>query len=256
MRAAHDLPLTRREREVPARYNLHVATDTLTALLVEDDARLAALTRDYLEGHGVVVTVASDGRRGLAEALARRYDVVLLDLLLPELPGLEVCRQLRARSDVPIVVLTARGEEADRVMGLELGADDYLAKPFSPRELLARIRAVVRRARGQVGPGLEVVRVGELVVDAGARTATYRGEVVPLTSYEFSLLKALAERAGRVLSREQLMEIAKGNAEESFDRSIDVHVSRLRHKLGDDPKRPRLLKTVRGAGYVLAIESP
>jgi DNA-binding response OmpR family regulator len=229
-------------------------SDTLTALLIEDDARLAALTREYLEGHGVVVTVASDGRRGLAEALARRPDVVLLDLMLPELSGLEVCRELRARSDVPIVVLTARGEEADRVMGLELGADDYLPKPFSPRELLARIRAVVRRARGQAGPALSVVRVGQLVVDPGARTASYRGRPLALTGYEFALLKALAERAGRVLSREQLMEIAKGSAEESFDRSIDVHVSRLRHKLGDDPKRPALLKTVRGVGYLLAAE--
>ncbi|MFL5302938.1 MAG: response regulator transcription factor [Anaeromyxobacteraceae bacterium] len=201
----------------------------LTALLVEDDARLAALTREYLEGHGVVVTVASDGRRGLAEALAHRPDVVLLDLMLPELHGLEVCRQLRSRSDVPIIVLTARGEEADRVMGLELGADDYLAKPFSPRELLARMRAVVRRA-------------------------TYAGRELALTGYEFTLLEALAKRAGRVLSREQLMEMAKGSAEESFDRSIDVHVSRLRHKLGDDPKRPRLLKTVRGAGYLLAAD--
>jgi two-component system, OmpR family, response regulator len=226
----------------------------LTALLVEDDARLAALTREYLETHGVVVTVASDGRRGLAEALGRRYDVVLLDLMLPEKHGLEVCRELRSRSDVPIVVLTARGEEADRVMGLELGADDYLAKPFSPRELLARIRAVVRRARGHAGPSLDVVRVGKLVVDPGARRATYAGRELALTGYEFGLLKALAERAGRVLTREQLMEIAKGSAEESFDRSIDVHVSRLRHKLGDDPKRPRLLKTVRGAGYLLAAE--
>jgi DNA-binding response OmpR family regulator len=226
----------------------------LTALLVEDDARLAALTREYLGSHGVVVTLASDGRRGLAEALAHRYDVVLLDLMLPEKHGLEVCRELRARSDVPIVVLTARGEEADRVMGLELGADDYLAKPFSPRELLARIRAVVRRARGQAGPSREVVRVGTLVVDPGARRATYAGRELQLTGYEFALLKALAERAGRVLTREQLMEIAKGSSEESFDRSIDVHVSRLRHKLGDDPKRPRLLKTVRGAGYLLAEE--
>jgi two-component system OmpR family response regulator len=226
----------------------------LTALLVEDDARLAALTREYLEGHGVVVTVASDGRRGLAEALAHRPDVVLLDLMLPELHGLEVCRQLRARSDVPIIVLTARGEEADRVMGLELGADDYLAKPFSPRELLARIRAVVRRARGRAGPSLEVLTVGELVVDPGARRATYGGRELPLTGYEFTLLEALAKRAGRVLSREQLMEMAKGTAEESFDRSIDVHVSRLRNKLGDDPKRPRLLKTVRGVGYLLAAD--
>ncbi len=226
----------------------------LAALLVEDDARLASLTREYMESHGVAVTVASDGRRGLAEALARRYDVVLLDLMLPEKHGLEVCRELRARSDVPIIVLTARGEEADRVMGLELGADDYMAKPFSARELLARIRAVVRRARGRSGPSLEVVRVGQLVIDPGAHRATYGGAELQLTGYEFALLKALAERAGRVLSREQLMEIAKGSAEESFDRSIDVHVSRLRQKLGDDPKRPRFIKTVRGAGYVLAAE--
>jgi DNA-binding response OmpR family regulator len=228
---------------------------TLTALLVEDDARLAGLTREYLETHGVVVTVVGDGRRGLAEATARRYDVVLLDLMLPEKDGLEVCRELRGRSDVPIIVLTARGEEADRVMGLELGADDYLAKPFSPRELVARIRAVIRRARGKAGPSLAVVQVGRLTVDPAARKATYAGRDLELTGYEFDLLKALAERAGRVLTREQLMEIAKGNSEESFDRSIDVHVSRLRHKLGDDPKRPRLLKTVRGAGYVFADEA-
>jgi DNA-binding response OmpR family regulator len=140
-------------------------------------------------------------------------------------------------------------------MGLELGADDYLAKPYSPRELLARIRAVVRRARGQAGPSLEVVRVGRLVLDPGAQRATYGGRELQLTGYEFALLKALAARAGRVLTREQLMDIAKGSAEESFDRSIDVHVSRLRHKLGDDPKRPRILKTVRGTGYLLADES-
>ena len=228
----------------------------ITALLVEDDARLAELTREYLEGHGVAVTVVSDGRSGLAEALARRHDVVLLDLMLPEKGGLEVCRELRARSDVPIIVLTARGEEADRVMGLELGADDYMAKPFSARELLARMRAVVRRARGRAGPSLEVLRVGRLVIDPGAHRATHDGVELQLTGYEFALLKALAERAGRVLSREQLMEIAKGSAEESFDRSIDVHVSRLRQKLGDDPKRPQLIKTVRGAGYVLAAEEP
>src|SRR3972149_1318003 len=186
----------------------------ITALLVEDDARLAALTREYLEGHGLVVTCAPDGRRGLAEALARRYDVVLLDLMLPEKHGLEVCRELRARSDVPIVVITARGEEADRVMGLGGGAGDYLAKPFSPRELLARIRAVVRRARGQAGPSLEVVRGGRLGGAPGAQRATDGGRERQLTGYEFALLKALAERAGRVLTREQLMDIAKGSAEE------------------------------------------
>jgi DNA-binding response OmpR family regulator len=232
-----------------------VSTDpVLTALLVEDDARLAALTREYLQGHGVVVEVVGDGRTGLAEALRRRWDVVLLDLMLPETDGLTVCREIRARSDVPIVVLTARGEEADRVMGLELGADDYLAKPFAPRELLARIRAVVRRARGLAGPRVKVVAVGALVVDPGARRATLGDRELALTGYEFSLLHALAERAGRVLSREQLMELARGTAEDAFDRSIDVHVSHLRQKLGDDSKRPRIIKTVRGAGYVLALE--
>ena len=227
----------------------------LLVLLVEDDLRLASLTREYLEGHGLAVVHVSDGRRGLEEAARGRFDAVLLDLMLPGKDGLEVCRDLRARSDVPILVLTARGEEADRVLGLELGADDYLAKPFSPRELLARIRAVVRRARGRAGPTRETVRVGGLHVDPAARRVTLDGREVPLTGYEFALLEALARRAGRVLSREQLMELAKGSTEESFDRSIDVHVSRLRQKLGDDPKRPRLIKTVRGSGYLLAGEA-
>jgi two-component system, OmpR family, response regulator len=227
----------------------------ILVLLVEDDLRLAALTREYLESHGLAVVHVADGRRGLSEALSGRFDAVLLDLMLPGKDGLEVCRELRGRSDVPVIVLTARGEEADRVMGLELGADDYLAKPFSPRELLARIRAVVRRAKGRAGPQKGAVRVGGLVVDPAAMQATLDGRAVALTAYEFALLEALARRAGRVLSREQLMELAKGSAEESFDRSIDVHVSRLRQKLGDDPKRPRLIKTVRGAGYVLAGEA-
>jgi DNA-binding response OmpR family regulator len=226
----------------------------LQALLVEDDARLAALTREYLGGHGVAVEVVSDGKRGLTEAQRGGWDVVLLDLMLPGLPGLEICRELRARSDVPIIMLTARGEEADRVMGLELGADDYLAKPFSPRELLARIRAVTRRAKGRAGPVLRPVKVGPLLIDPSARSVTLSGRAVDLTAYEFALLHALAERSGRILSREQLMEFARGSAEDAFDRSVDVHVSRLRQKLGDDPKRPRLIKTVRGAGYVLSGE--
>ncbi len=230
------------------------AETQLTALLVEDDRRLAQLTADYLGSHGVAVTHVTDGARGLEEARRRRYDVVLLDVMLPGLDGLSVCRKLRDRSDVPIIVLTARGEEADRVLGLELGADDYLPKPFSARELLARIRAAVRRARGQAGPAEAVVRIGGLVVDAAARSATLDGRELALTGYEFDLLRALASRAGRVISREQLMELVRGSAEDAFDRSIDGHISRLRQKLGDDSRHPRLLKTVRGAGYVLAAE--
>ncbi len=231
-----------------------VAEPTLTALLVEDDARLARLTAEYLTGHGVVVTHVADGRRGLEEALRGRWDVVLLDLMLPGRDGLEICREIRARSDLPIIVLTARGEEADRVMGLELGADDYLAKPYSPRELLARIRAVTRRAQGRAGPRSEPITVGTLHLDPSARRVTLDGAEVALTGYEFDLLRALAERAGRILSREQLMERVRGSADEAFDRSIDVHVSRLRQKLEVDPKAPRYIRTVRGAGYMLTRE--
>src|SRR5512133_707385 len=164
-----------------------VSTPSLLVLLVEDDLRLATLTKEYLEGHGIAVVHVGDGRRGQDEALSGRYDAVLLDLMLPGRDGLEVCREVRARSDVPIVVLTARGEEADRVMGLELGADDYVAKPYSPRELLARIRAVVRRAKGRAGPERDVVRVGALVVDPAAMKATLGGRELPLTGYEFAL---------------------------------------------------------------------
>jgi len=225
---------------------------TVTALLVEDDDKLARLLAEYLGGHGVVVSRAADGEAGLKEALAHRYDIVLLDLMLPGRNGLEVCRELRTRSDVPVIVLTARGEEADRILGLELGADDYLPKPFSPRELLARIRAILRRVRGQVGPSTRPVRVGALQLDPASRRATFEGRQLELTSYEFDLLRVLAERAGRVLSREQLLDLARGSADEAFDRSIDVHVSRLRQKLGDDARKPRWLKTVRGAGYLFS----
>jgi DNA-binding response OmpR family regulator len=228
------------------------AAPAIRALLVEDDQKLAALTAEYLRGHDVEVVVCGDGARGLEEARRSRFDVVLLDLMLPGRSGLEVCRELRARTDVPILVLTARGEEADRVLGLELGADDYLTKPFSPRELLARIQAQVRRARGQAGPPARPIVLGVLALDPQALRATLRGRELPLTAYEFHLLRALAERAGQVVSRERLLELVKGSAEEAFDRSIDVHISRLRAKLGDDSRHPRLLKTVRGAGYQLA----
>ncbi len=226
---------------------------SIKVLLVEDDTRLAQLTTRYLEGHGVLVTVASDGIEGQAEALRRQYDCLVLDLMLPGRDGIEVCRELRTRSDVPIIMVTARGEEADRVLGLEVGADDYVTKPFSPRELLARVRANVRRVRGQAGPPSETIQVGALVLDPAKMVVTLEGKAIDgITAYEFSILRALAQRPGKVLSREQLLDLAKGSADLSFDRSIDVHVSRLRAKLGDDSRNPKILKTVRGAGYMLA----
>jgi DNA-binding response OmpR family regulator len=225
---------------------------SILALLIEDDEKLARLTASYLESHGVSVVRAEDGESGLEQALRARYDVVLLDLLLPKRGGLDVCRAIRGRSDVPIIVLTARGEEADRVLGLELGADDYLAKPFSARELLARIHALLRRARGTAGPPAKSLVVGGLAIDPAGRRASLDGRELTLTSHEFELLRVLAERAGRVLSREQILELVSGSPDEVFDRSIDVHVSRLRQKLGDDSKQPRWIKTVRGAGYLFA----
>lgn len=231
-------------------------TDTplasIKVLLIEDDERLAQLTARYLESHAVLVSIASTGTEGQAEALRRQYDCIVLDVMLPGRDGIEVTRELRARTDVPIVMVTARTEEADRVLGLEVGADDYMPKPFSPRELLARIRATVRRVRGQAGPAQQMVQVGGLVLDPQKMTVTLDGTPVDVTAYEFSILRALAQRPGRVLSREQLLDLAKGSAELSFDRSIDVHVSRLRAKLGDDSRNPKILKTVRGAGYLLA----
>src|SRR5258708_1137017 len=186
---------------------------TIKVLLVEDDARLAQLTARYLETHGVMVTIAGDGIEGQAEALRRQYDCVVLDLMLPGRDGVEVCRQLRGRSDVPIVMVTARGEEADRVLGLESGADDYVTKPFSPRELLARIRANVRRVRGQAGPERETIQVGKLVLDPARMSVSLDGKTIEVTAYEFAILRALAQRPGRVLSREQLLDLAKGSAD-------------------------------------------
>jgi DNA-binding response OmpR family regulator len=228
-------------------------SSAISVLYIEDDERLARLTAQYLESHGLRVTIAANGNDGLALALKQPPDVVLLDLMLPGLGGLEICRRLREKADTPIIMVTAHGEEPDRIVGLEGGADDYIAKPFSSRELLARIRAQARRARGQVGPPAQAIVVGELRIEPQGMRATVSGRELVLTTYEFTLLKALAERAGRVLSREQLMDMVRGNAEEAFDRSIDVHISHLRQKLGDDPRNPRLLKTVRGAGYMLAV---
>jgi len=226
----------------------------LSVVYVEDDERLARLTAQYLRSHELEVVVVPSGELAVGEVLRVRPDVVLLDLMLPGADGIEVCRRLRDRVDVPIIMVTARNEEADRVLGLEGGADDYLTKPFSSRELLARIRAQARRARGKVGPPVTRLELAGLVVDSATMSASVNGKRLALTTYEFALLRTLAERAYRVLGREQLLELLQGSAEDSFDHSIDVHISRLRHKLEPDPKKPRYLKTIRGVGYMLAPE--
>ena len=219
-------------------------------LLVEDDRRLAEMVSEYLGEAGFSVSVAGDGRTGLARLAAEPCDALVLDLMLPDMDGLEVCRQLRAFSDVPVLMLTARGDAMDRVVGLEIGADDYLPKPFEPRELLARLRAILRR--WDRTRSSNVLRFGRLEIDRDARGVRVDGAERALTGHQFALLVALAERAGRVLSRETLMDLVKGEELEAFDRSIDVHVSRIRAAIEDDPKRPRRLLTVRGAGYVFA----
>lgn len=221
---------------------------------VEDDQKLARLTAKYLESHGVRVFLAANAYEGMASVLRERPDVILLDLMLPGIDGLELCKLLRARVGTPIIMVTARGDEIDRVLGLENGADDYIAKPFSSRELLARIRAQARRARGKVGPPSERLSVGTLAIDPIARRVTLAENELNLTTYEFDLLRAFAERPGRVLSREQLVDIVRGSADEAFERSIDVHVSHLRKKLNDDPRNPRILKTVRGIGYLFTAD--
>lgn len=227
----------------------------IQVLMIEDDDRLAALTERYLTKHGLIVTRVADGERALVAALAHRYDAVLLDLMLPGRDGLAICRALREASDVPILMVTARGGADDRVAGLDLGADDYVAKPFDPRELLARVHAQVRRARGRAGPNLRTLVVGELELDARRMVACLAGAPLELTSHEFRVLYVLAEHAGRPVSRERLLDrVHKGGAEEAFERSIDVHVSRLRRKLGDGAAR--LLRTVRGEGYMLSMPSP
>jgi two-component system phosphate regulon response regulator OmpR len=219
-------------------------------LLIEDDSRLAGMVAEYLGKAGFHVIHAENGARGLALFDREAPDAVILDLMLPDTDGLEICRQLRARSDGPILMLTARGDPMDRVVGLEMGADDYLPKPFEPRELLARLRAILRRRRGGAKP--DVLRFGRIEIDRGAREVRLEGMPRPLTAYQFALVLALAEHAGRVMSRDALMDLVKGEAIEAFDRSIDVHVSRIRAAIEDDPKKPRRIVTVRGAGYVFA----
>src|SRR6266566_4811652 len=215
-------------------------------LLIEDDARLAEMVSEYLGEAGFRVSVAAQGRSGLDRLAREPFDALVLDLMLPDMDGLELCRELRAKSDVPLLMLTARGDAADRIVGLEIGADDYLPKPFQPREL----RAILRRGKGAAAA--KPLRFGRLEIDRDARAVRLDGEARSLTGYQFALLAALAENAGRVLSRETLMDLVKGEPLEAFDRSIDVHVSRIRAAIEDDPKKPRRIVTVRGAGYLFA----
>jgi DNA-binding response OmpR family regulator len=219
-------------------------------LIIDDDARLAAMVSDYLTAAGFVVERRFTGRDGLAALDGAAFDAVILDVMLPDIDGFEVCRTIRTRAQTPILMLTARGEEMDRVVGLEIGADDYLAKPFSPRELQARIRAILRRSRAPAADA--ALRFGRLAIDRESRTVRVDGEEKILTSYQFDLLVALADNAGRVLNRERLLDLVKGEELDAFDRSIDVHISRIRATIEDDPKRPRRIITVRGAGYVFA----
>ncbi|HEY4211796.1 MAG TPA: response regulator transcription factor [Steroidobacteraceae bacterium] len=221
-------------------------------LLVEDDPRLAEMLSEYLGRAGMRVTIAALGATALERFSSTSYDALVLDLMLPDMDGLEVCRRVRTDSDTPVLMLTARGDAIDRIIGLELGADDYLPKPFEPRELLARLRAVLRRrTRSQQSPD-SPLRFGRLEIDSGARVVRLDGQLCDLTGHQFNLLSALAHNAGRVLSRDTLMDLVKGEHLESFDRSIDVHMSRIRAEIEDDPKKPKRVITVRGAGYVFA----
>lgn len=226
-------------------------TSMRTILVVDDELKITRLVRDYLEQAGFVVATASDGKGAIAAARQLKPDLIVLDLGLPGLDGLDVIRALRTNSNVPVVVVTARADEADRIVGLELGADDYLVKPFSPKELIARVRAVLRRTDA-AGVGAEVIRVGNVIVDVPRREVR-RGDVsVDLTSTEFDLFHTMARQPGRVFTRGQLLEAIHGVAFNSYERAIDAHVKNIRRKLEPEPQRPRFLLTVHGIGYKLA----
>lgn len=224
--------------------------------MIEDDARLAGMVGEYLTQSGFTVMHRGDGASGLQALQDSAPSLVILDLMLPDMDGLELCRRIRAlpgeAARVPVLMLTAKGDAMDRVIGLEIGADDYLPKPFEPRELLARIRAVLRRHAPGAAPTQPVLRFGSLEIDRDARTVCVGGQPAELTSYQFDLLVTLAERAGRVLTREQIMEAVRGRELEAFDRSIDVHMGRIRAAIEADVKHPRRILTVRGVGYVFA----
>jgi DNA-binding response OmpR family regulator len=219
-------------------------------LLIEDDVRLAEMVSSYLGEAGFSVTHAATGNAGIGLAGRDGFDALILDLMLPDIDGLEVCRRIRARAGTPILMLTARGDAMDRVVGLEMGADDYLPKPFEPRELLARLKAILRRRGGE--EPREMLRFGRLQIDPGALEVRLDGEARALTSHQFALLLVLARHAGRVMSRDAIMDLLRHERLEAFDRSIDVHISRIRAAIEDNPKKPRRVITVRGAGYVFA----
>ena len=222
-------------------------------LLVDDDERLAEMLATYLRSRGFTVEHRVDGQAGLAALAASSFDVLLLDVMLPDLDGFEVLKRLRKSSNVPVLMLTARGEDTDRIVGLELGADDYLPKPFNPREVVARIHAILRRGPlSEAATSDDVLRFGRLEIDRAAREARVDGKPCALTSHQFELLRVLAERAGRVQSRDQLMQALRGEDLEEFDRSIDVHISRIRAAIEEDPHHPRRIRTVRAVGYVFA----
>jgi DNA-binding response OmpR family regulator len=222
----------------------------MRALLVDDDRDLARLLTDYFAPHGVTLEHVESGEAIEARLASASYDVVLLDVMLPGADGFEVCKRVRRSLEIPIIMLTARGDDADRIVGLETGADDYVPKPFNPRELLARMRAVLRRG-GRAAPS-EILRIGTLEIDVPAHRAKLDGKELPLTSFELGVLVALARRAGETVPREELARAVKGGEyDPSVDRSLDVHVSHLRQKLGDDAREPRTICTVRGKGYVL-----
>ncbi|MDI1240176.1 MAG: response regulator transcription factor [Polaromonas sp.] len=231
---------------------------TQQLLMIEDDTRLATMVGEYLRQSGYGFTHAVDGGKGLEALQNCKPDLVILDLMLPDMDGLEVCRRIKGLGGdagrTAVLMLTAKGDPMDRIVGLEIGADDYLPKPFEPRELLARIRAVLRRGgeTASTGGSQQAMRFGSLEIDRDARTVSVSGKVCELTSYQFDLLVALAERAGRVLSRDQIMEAVRGRELEAFDRSIDVHMGRIRNAIELDAKDPKRILTVRGVGYVFA----
>ena len=227
---------------------------TSRLLLIDDDIRLAAMVGDYLRAAGLAVDHAPSLAAGREQLATGLFDALVLDLMLPDGDGLDLCRELRVSPrtrHLPLLMLTARGEPLDRIVGLEMGADDYLPKPFEPRELLARVKALLRRAAAHTGVE-DLLRFGRLEVDLGERVARLSGKPCDLTSHQFDLLVVLAQSPGRVLSRDHIMDALKGHPLEAFDRSIDVHISRIRALIEDDPKNPRRVLTVRGAGYVFA----